>query len=180
MPDLIAEMTGQMDELNRTAVEFSDFAKITDLDSSEVDLAAVFPGWLSPFLRDGGVTLIVPEHPVRVTADERLVRRALLNLITNALQSTSPSPPVTVELREGDEVVEIEVRDRGPGVPESQIHTIFEPYFSTKAGGTGLGLAIARRIVEAHEGSIAAENIDDGGLSVTMRLPRPPAGSVVS
>ena len=66
----------------------------------------------------------------------------------------------------------IRVSDEGPGVEESQLARIFEPYFSTHAGGTGLGLPIALRIAEEHGGTIRARNRASGGLEVTVTIPR--------
>ena len=69
----------------------------------------------------------------------------------------------------------IRVDDQGPGVPVELLGRIFEPYFSTHDSGTGLGLPIAKRIVEEHGGSISAQNVEGGGLSVSIRLPLTPA-----
>lgn len=71
----------------------------------------------------------------------------------------------------------ITMADRGPGIPGHRMNEIFEPFVrisgarERESGGHGLGLAIARRAVEAHGGSIRAENRQDGGLSVLMRVP---------
>jgi len=63
------------------------------------------------------------------------------------------------------------VRDSGPGFPAGIVEQLFEPFFSTKAEGTGMGLAIARSIVEAHKGTLSAENCSEGGACFTIILP---------
>ena len=63
------------------------------------------------------------------------------------------------------------VRDAGPGFPRGLADQLFEPFFSSKAEGTGMGLAIARSIIEAHGGTLAAENCPDGGALFTICLP---------
>jgi len=71
----------------------------------------------------------------------------------------------------------IEVRDRGPGVPDEELGRLFEPFHRVSearersSGGVGLGLAITRRAVEWHGGTVTARNHPDGGLEVTIRLP---------
>jgi two-component system sensor histidine kinase CpxA len=102
---------------------------------------------------------------------------AFENVIRNALAYTQDGTTVTVRLLRDPRDALVVVRDRGPGVPESELARIFEPFYRTDSartrasGGTGLGLAIARRAVEWHGGSIAARNADGGGLEVTIRLP---------
>jgi len=66
----------------------------------------------------------------------------------------------------------VSVRDSGNGFPSGLAEQLFEPFFSTKAEGTGMGLAIARGIIEAHGGTISAENFDGGGACFTVRLPQ--------
>ena len=76
---------------------------------------------------------------------------------------------LSVERREGRIVVTVD--DTGPGVAPRILPRLFDPYFSAKSGGTGLGLAIAKKIVEEHGGTIAAENRTGGGFRVRFELP---------
>lgn len=128
-----------------------------------------------------GVVLEAPEglHPVPMNPD--LVRRAVENIIRNAIRYTPEGTFVAVcaEEREkgGRTGVSIRIRDYGPGVPENELAQIFRPFYRTEAarsrdtGGTGLGLAIAQRAAIVHGGSITAENTPGGGLSVELWLP---------
>ena len=68
--------------------------------------------------------------------------------------------------------VELSVRDTGPGLRADMIGRLFAPFVTTKAQGVGIGLTIARRIVDAHKGTIAAENNAEGGATFTVTLPR--------
>jgi two-component system OmpR family sensor kinase len=108
-----------------------------------------------------------------------LMRRALENIVRNALHHSIGGQQVTVELA-CDRGFTIRIADQGPGVPEQALETMFEPFVRIGDGaagkassGFGLGLAIARRAVEAHGGTIRAENRQPKGLSVEIRLPLP-------
>src|SRR5580693_8490182 len=116
--------------------------------------------------------------PVTLTGDEELLRRAVENVIRNAIRYAPPGTPVDIELKRSGDVAEICVRDYGPGVPEEALPRIFDPFYRVDSdrnrvsGGLGLGLAIARRSVELHKGKLTARNANPG-LLVTIELPLP-------
>ena len=119
------------------------------------------------------MTLTLAAEPATVPArfDARLLRRAVRNLLENALRASGGRGEVAVRVsREADDAV-VSVADRGPGVAPELLPRIFDPYFSTHDTGTGLGLPITRRIVEEHGGSIQATNRAGGGLEVVIRIP---------
>ncbi len=118
-----------------------------------------------------------------VTGNYELLRRAIENVVRNAVQYTAEGTAVEVELRiqaadEGSkETAEVVVRDHGTGVPEDALEKIFQPFYRVdeardrEAGGVGLGLAIAERAVRLHRGAVTAENATTGGLIASIRLP---------
>ena len=111
----------------------------------------------------------------RVRGRQALLARAVENVIRNGLRFSPPSGALDVEVgHEGGQAV-VRVRDRGPGIPESDLEAVFEPFHrvpgNADPNGSGLGLAIARGAVELHGGSIVARNMPDGGLVVEIRLP---------
>jgi signal transduction histidine kinase len=118
-----------------------------------------------------------------VSGDLELLRSAFENIIRNAVRYSPAGALVAIEARCGPgqasgESVNITVRDHGPGVPEKELGSIFEPFYRVdaarehrSAGGEGLGLAIAARAVVLHHGSIAARNVPGGGLMVLVELP---------
>jgi signal transduction histidine kinase len=81
------------------------------------------------------------------------------------------SRTISVRTSLTEKFAELSVSDRGPGIPESKLKEVFEPFFTSKAEGMGMGLSIARTIVEAHHGQIWAKNRDHGGASFRVRLP---------
>lgn len=142
-------------------------------------------------LREGrGVSLerqdlvaIVREFPVRVTSsapeifvdiDAERMRTVVRNLLGNAQKYASHAE---IDLSTTDDRVVMRVRDDGPGIPDSDLASLFEPFFrvnrarSKTPAGYGLGLSICKRIVEAHGGTITAENNAGGGATFTVTLP---------
>jgi two-component system sensor histidine kinase CpxA len=113
------------------------------------------------------------------TGDRDLLRRAIENVVLNAIRYTPQGSPVEITLNGSERSVRIRVRDYGPGVPQDALLKIFQPFFrvddsrDSATGGIGLGLAIARRAVALHRGRIWAENMDPG-LAVMIELPLAP------
>lgn len=107
------------------------------------------------------------EHPL----DGPRVRQVLANLVANALQHAPEGTRVDIGVHRESGVLEYRVRDRGPGVPESQRERIFEPFVTDRQRGTGLGLAVARRICQLHGGTLTVAEADGGGACFTARIP---------
>jgi two-component system sensor histidine kinase CpxA len=116
------------------------------------------------------------ETAATVVGDRELLRRAVENVLRNAIRHAPEGTVVEVELRGDSGWASVSVRDRGAGVPENSLGAIFEPFFrvgddrSRSSGGVGLGLSIARRAVELHQGRITARNAEPG-LLVTIEVP---------
>jgi two-component system OmpR family sensor kinase len=117
------------------------------------------------------------EGEVSAEARVELLHRAVENVVRNAVRHTRADTTVDVDVRRspsGREAV-ITVADRGPGVADSELESIFEPFYRGRngppGGGVGLGLAIARRAIEAHGGRVRARNRDGGGLVIEISLP---------
>ncbi|HUW58499.1 MAG TPA: ATP-binding protein [Planctomycetota bacterium] len=115
---------------------------------------------------------------VELEADEGLLRRAVLNLVRNAVQAMGREGDLFVRTGAGQgtqaESCWMEVTDTGPGIAPDMETRLFEPYVTNKEGGTGLGLAIVQKIVESHGGRVTAENRDGGGASFRITLPLQP------
>jgi signal transduction histidine kinase len=109
-----------------------------------------------------------------VRADAGQLRRALLNLTRNAV-AVARDAPVTLLARRRGEMVDIEVRDDGPGVPAALREKIFAPFFTTREKGTGLGLAFVREIVRDHGGDVIVRDAPGGGSVFSFALPVAPS-----
>jgi PAS domain S-box-containing protein len=110
-----------------------------------------------------------------VRGDRVQLQQVLLNLLINALDAVKDCEPearrVTVNVQTAGTQVEVAVIDTGHGIPAARLALVFEPFFTTKPNGLGMGLPISRRIIEAHGGSIRAENNPDGGAKFAFALP---------
>jgi signal transduction histidine kinase len=119
-----------------------------------------------------GVTVSWTERPPRVRAVATSLKRALVNVLVNALQFSPPRGTVDVAGgRARPEEVWVEIRDRGPGIPEKDRRRVFEMFTTTRPGGTGLGLFLARTAVLNCGGEIAALPREGGGTAIRIVLP---------
>ena len=100
------------------------------------------------------------------------LRRALLNLVQNALDAMPQGGTLTLTGRRTPTHVQLQVRDTGSGISREQRTKIFEPLYTTKPGGTGLGLYIVQEIVAAHGGQVTVESVEGQGTTFTLTLPR--------
>ncbi|HYO26459.1 MAG TPA: ATP-binding protein, partial [Lacipirellulaceae bacterium] len=127
---------------------------------------------LAPQLEAQGidVSLDVPPNTV-ITADRDMLRRAVLNLVLNAVDAMPEGGELVVTSYHNRGRFELEIADSGPGLSEEQIQKAFDPFFTTKSTGTGLGLSIVMRIAEAHGGRVTAVNCPQGGAAFTIELP---------
>ncbi|MDX1999545.1 MAG: ATP-binding protein [Thermoanaerobaculia bacterium] len=180
-PDLGAALEGGVEIIVREVVtlqgmvdEFSRYARMprpqprrTDLGRLIEDILPLYRG-LKP-----GVELGAEVGPGLEAAlvDPEQIRRALLNLLDNAVEATDAPGRVVVEAHSHGHRLELRVRDTGRGIPAADKEKLFLPYFSTKGRGSGLGLAIVHRIVTDHQGTIRAEDAEPQGTVFTIELP---------
>ncbi len=113
-----------------------------------------------------------PDAPEQIEADPVRLQEVLANVLTNALRHTPAGGVVTVRVGAAGDGVSFEVEDTGPGIPADRLSLVFDRFVSSAdVGGTGLGLAIARRIVQAHGGSIEAIAPATGGTRIRIVIP---------
>jgi two-component system OmpR family sensor kinase len=114
-----------------------------------------------------------------VDADPSLLRRVFDNLLDNAVKFSEPGSPISIEASASTDAKQlvIDVRDQGVGIARADLERIFEPFFradrsrTRRTGGVGLGLVLARRIVEAHGGSITVQSEPDRGSHFRVVVP---------
>ena len=171
-------IVNQVAALKAMVDDFRDYARLPAPELARLDVNALVSEVLALY-ETSQVPItkrLAPELPP-VWADAAQIRQVIHNLVQNAQDalenvraaSRSPSIEVCTEL-DGDRV-RLAVSDNGGGFPEELIARIFEPYVTTKPRGTGLGLAIVKKIIDEHHGSVAIENREPRGASVTVLLP---------
>ena len=129
--------------------------------------------------RAGGIEIVrqLDEHAPKILADPLLLQEAILNIVINAEQAVAAKGGGRIEARTKSwparNLVVIEIRDTGPGIPPEVMARIFEPFYTTKevGQGTGLGLAITYGIVQEHGGHVLAATHQEGGAVFTVELP---------
>lgn len=180
--EILNEMIGQLLALTRLESGTDEVVK------TEFDLAALVrevAGDADFEARSRGRSVkFGANENCKIDGNEQLLRRAVENVVRNAVQYTAPGTEVEVKLecRDKPGVAVIKVRDHGAGVPQEALGKIFRPFYRVddardrEAGGVGLGLAIADRAVRLHGGTVEAVNVEGGGLVVTISLPREAKG----
>lgn len=117
------------------------------------------------------------ESEVLLRGHDELLRRAFENIIRNALKYNHAGETIEVSITRNEQSLMVEVRDHGPGLPETELASVFQPFYRVHGAGRsdkigyGLGLAIAKRAIEHHQGSISLSNSADGGLCVRCTFP---------
>jgi len=115
-------------------------------------------------------TVDLPPEPLFASGRSVMLGQVILNLLLNACEAQGGSGEVRVRGARQAGWVEIEIADRGPGIPAADVPRIFEPFFSTK-GSTGLGLSVCNTIVSQHGGELRVDNREGGGAVFRVRLP---------
>lgn len=179
VPEFAKVAVEELDRVERSIAHLLRYAREEGMEPRDVRLPEVVDSALES-LRDrlGGVELRRHDDaPVTLRADPEQLRRVVINLVGNALEalSAAATPGPRVELVSGANLARTEgwlrVRDNGPGVPAEARERIFAPFHTTKSTGSGLGLAIARKLVEAHGGTLEALSPTGAGAEFVVTLP---------
>jgi signal transduction histidine kinase len=179
--DWLERIAAETRRIDRIVRELLDFARpvvprLLPVRLGEAVDGALRLASLQARFREVEVTLELPPALPPVLADAGRLGQVLLNLLLNAGDAMGGRGPLRIAARVAAGRVELEVADRGPGIPPDDLARVFDPFFTTKAPGegSGLGLSICHAIVESFGGEISAANRDGGGAVFTVRLPASP------
>ena len=191
---LIVTARGEADRLNRLVGNLLNMTRLEagamHLHCEESDFQELIGSTLEQFrdrLEDHPIKIDLPDNLPLVPLDFVLIGQVLVNIIDNAVKYSPPASPIEIRVRIVSEplltnsFVVITIADRGVGIPKDDLVRVFDKFFrvqrpdysgtGSSVSGTGLGLSICKGIVEAHKGSIRAENRRGGGTIITVELP---------
>ena len=175
-------LTTDIDEMRQMIDEYLRFASGDAGEIPEpIDLGLLLKDVVAQYTRAKQSVALAPPVSVQLMLRPQAMRRAITNLIDNALRYGGGQAAVTLE--QSLTFMRIKIADRGPGIPEAEQEAVFKPFTrlepsrNSETGGVGLGLSIARAVAQRHGGEISVENLRDEtgavtGLEVTLRLPR--------
>jgi signal transduction histidine kinase len=172
----------ELDRVERSISHLLRFAREEDLELGEVHLVDVLESALDTF-RDRLLKLGVKverniEGDRVFQGDPEKVRRVIINLISNALDALSEAATLQpkIDLSAGENLagteVWLRVKDNGPGISEERLKKIWNPFYTSKSSGTGLGLAIAKKLVDAHGGTIEVRSVPGAGAEFVVIFPK--------
>src|SRR5579885_2522392 len=174
---LTLQLKAEVARINTRITEFLKYSRPANLNLEPLDLGETLRDALrivEQQAADAGVEVRYDANGARprVVGDRESLRSLFTNLIINGMQAMdAPGGRLTVGLATEDGHALVSVSDTGRGIKPEHMDKIFEPYFSTKETGTGLGLAIAKKVVEAHDGSIRVASRPGEGTTFTVELP---------
>ena len=166
----------ETDRLEHIVDGFLRYVRRPDLQLATMDLNELVGDMVDfywPQAHSHALTLrhSLAAEPLVCRIDPSALKQVLLNLFINSQQASEDGGELMVKThRRGDRAV-LEVSDTGRGIPPEKIAAVFRPYQSWRSGGTGLGLATAKKIVEAHSGTISGHSEPGKGTSFTIEIP---------
>ncbi len=181
-PETLATVLRQLQRLELLVEQLLDLSRleagVSPMRVEQVDLMEVVAEAADEAGARNPTPVIKIDGPAELTlnADPGRLHQVLLNLLDNAIRFGPVNHPIEIHVGADDKWANVEVTDRGPGIPAGEVQRIFERFHRSgdaRGDGFGLGLAIAREVVEQHNGRISARNLDTGGCAIEFRLPLP-------
>jgi len=183
-PQIRAKFKKDLDEMESMVGATLDFLRGQESGepAQPVDVMALLESLQADMADMGGTVRIEGGAKAPYPGRPQALKRCLANLLENAVKY-GKSAGVVVD--DNDSRLAIRIQDEGPGLPQSELEKVFEPFYrvegsrSRETGGTGLGLTIAKSVAEAHGGSLVLRNRAEGGLEAVLVLPRSAGPQVV-
>lgn len=175
---LLTRMVFAANQMNCVVSNLLNFTRHTTPHFMPADMTTIIEeviGMMELKAEENDVNLQLKAQPGQgqCMLDPVRVKEVVINLVANAIQACPPrsDAQVIMTVKQQNAHVEFTISDNGPGIPETDLNRIFEPFYTLKNDGIGLGLALCKRIVEEHEGVIHAQNNPDGGACFILRIP---------
>jgi two-component system sensor histidine kinase PilS (NtrC family) len=171
----------EIDRLNHLITDFLLYARPTEIKRHTLDLKDVITETIELFRNTPkgthNISIKTAFRDDSVTdGDFMQLKQVFWNIFLNSAEAMSEGGVISVSMENGtdatDGMIELRIRDTGPGIDPKIRESVFDPFFSTKDGGTGLGLSTVKQIIELHGGSIAIGDADASGAEIIIRLQR--------
>lgn len=173
-----AALVQEVEEMARVITDFLEYARPMPLEHRPVALDGVIAEQMDLFAeRHPDIEFRRQLIPCSVSGEEHLLKKAMHNLLLNAVQALEKSTVKRVDVRLealSGQLVRVWIDDTGPGIDARALGRIFTPFFTTRPGGTGMGLAVVHKIVALHGGAIRVQSEPGRGTGVELDLPVPP------
>jgi len=180
----LTEIRTQLTRLEELVQEYLTLVRVASIQTTPQDLGVAVQTWAAEMQG------LAAAHEVSVQCESltelgqvafhpSTLRRAVLNLVQNAVDAMPQGGTVTLACQATATHIHLRVQDTGLGIPTERLGQIFEPLYTTKPGGTGLGLYIVQEIVAAHEGEVTVQSMQGQGSIFTITLPRVPGETML-
>jgi signal transduction histidine kinase len=170
---VLIDIIARLDALNRIVQDMLMFARPRALRQEPVSIEALIDETVALIRQDPGMAELdsLTSGVAAITGDREMLQVVFQNILMNAAQAMTGQGSLQVKITASDSKCRVDVIDHGPGMPPEVREKAFDAFFTTKHRGTGLGLPIARRVVEAHGGTIHIDLPATGGTTVSIVLP---------
>jgi len=181
-PTVIQQTFGEirtaLTRLDELVQDYLSLVRVSTIELGVQDVGAAVHAWaaeMQPRAAQQGVTIELeePTMAVPLAFHASTLRRAVLNVVQNAIEAMPNGGTLRLEWLSTATEVQLRIHDSGVGMSAEQISRIFEPLYTTKPGGTGLGLYIVREILVAHGGGVAVASVEGQGTTFTLTFPVP-------
>jgi signal transduction histidine kinase len=170
----VKEIVSRIDSLNELMKDLLLFARPPQPKPSLVEIRSLVTSTAELLTGDpalNGVSVEIDGSGLPILADPGLLKIVFLNLLVNGAHAMRGRGNIKVSVNVSEGACHIAFSDSGPGIPPDILEKIFTPFFTTKSRGSGLGLPTAKRLIEAHRGTIDVRCPPGGGTTVTVQLP---------
>ena len=172
----IAVVEKEMDRLERILEGFLRYIGKTELQLASVDISSLISDMIdfySPQAHSHSIIIRqqLYDEPLVCKADEGMLKQVILNLFINARQAMNDGGELLIRTAPRKKEAVIQISDTGSGIAPDKLPKIFDVYYSSRPQGSGLGLPTAKKIIEAHNGTIGVDSEPGKGTSFTIKLP---------
>ena len=158
MLDSLGRMERAVNGINNQLEDILNFLKESPVRFENNSILKILNEAVFNVHKPDTVTIGLPTNDATVLRDGYKMQRVFTNMIQNSIQAMEHGGTISIQVFEQNNVLKIEIKDTGSGIPDEIMSRIFEPLFTTKVSGTGLGLSICKKIIEDHNGFISVKN----------------------